>query len=61
MKKRQIITGFWESIGQAEPKGRYRQNSLPCDVRCSFGDWIDALARAGEITERQAQNTTLDA
>ncbi len=35
------------------------QNSQPCDTRAAFVEYIDALARAGEISERLAQQVTL--
>ena len=35
------------------------QNWQPVDTRCAFVDWIDHLARDGQISEALAQRVTL--
>lgn len=36
-----------------------RQNAYPADVRVAFVEWVDALERAGRITEGLASRVTL--
>ena len=42
--------------------GLYRratQNEYPADTRCAFVDFVDALARAGDISDTLAERVTL--
>lgn len=36
-----------------------RQNDQPCTTRCAFVDYVDSLARNGNISPKLAQNATL--
>lgn len=36
-----------------------RQNSQPCDTRAAFVDYVDQLARSGDISDELAQSVTL--
>ena len=58
----QIRDAFW-NISCVEGKPReFRgksHNQLPADVRCAFVDFVDHLARNGDISESLAQRVTL--
>ena len=60
--QQQIRAAFWQ---QQFPDGvpyKYRgksQNDLPCDIRCAFVDYVNALAMDGTISERLAERVTL--
>jgi hypothetical protein len=60
--QQQIRAAFWQ---QQFPDGvpyKYRgksQNDLPCDIRCAFVDYVNALAMDGSISERLAERVTL--
>ena len=36
-----------------------RQNAYPTDIRCAFVNYVDSLARSGEITAALAGRVTL--
>lgn len=56
---------FWQMLKEVNPtlykegKRSKPQNEQPADIRCMFVDYIDNLARSGEITESQAKRITL--
>ena len=59
--QKQVRRAFWEINGADMPM-IYRQktqNDLPTDVRVAFVDFVDQLARGGEITEALARRVTL--
>lgn len=59
----QVRAAFWLLwTCDTRPPVEYRgkpQNELPCDLRCSFVDFVDKLAREGEISESLALKVTL--
>lgn len=58
--QQQIRAAFWAQLPQAS--GYYqskRQNAQPCDVRTAFCDFVDSLARNGDISDNLAQRVTL--
>lgn len=69
----EIRAAFWESFPQFRPgykstgyalSGRRlyvrkSQNDYPADVRMSFVDFVDSLARDGQISEKLAARVTL--
>lgn len=42
-----------------ERRSRKCQNDYSCDCRCAFVDFVDALHKDGQITDKQAFNITL--
>lgn len=54
---------FWETHPDVPCNTRNRfplpQNKQPADTRMAFVDWIDHLARSGEISEALASSATL--
>ena len=61
MKANEIRANFWNSFPQfkSDYKRGKTQNDYCCDIRCSFVDYVDYLLKNGDITEKQANNTTL--
>ena len=67
--QKQVRDAFWNEwvnggTTYAERVARRRiphrtQNDLPTDVRVAFVDFVDRLARDGEITEALAARVTL--
>lgn len=59
----QIRESFWHSEFsepfQSEYRKTYRQNQYRTDIRCAFVDYVDALSRDGQITEKLANRVTL--
>lgn len=61
----QIRVAFWEAFPHFDEQARAagirskRQNHQCATVRCSFVDFVDSLARHGEISEKLAQRVTL--
>lgn len=61
----QIRAAFWESHPEHDARARKRgtrsksQNHQVCDCRMAFCDFLDSLARNGEISETLAQRATL--
>ena len=57
-----IRNAFWNVFCvEGKPRefwGR-SHNQLPCDVRCAFVDFVDAMQRDGEISESLAKRVTL--
>ena len=68
MTHKEIKALFWETFPDL-PRRRYRYSwnpsdktaelVYPIDTRCAFVDFIDALHRAGQITDKQADSITL--
>jgi hypothetical protein len=52
---------FWATFPeyQKEYRKRKTQNDYKCDIRCSWVDWLDSLAKSGEITRKLAERATL--
>ena len=59
----QVREAFWAGVGLRLGNCRYtkskRQNEYPTDVRVAFVDYVDSLARDGQISEKLAQRVTL--
>lgn len=68
MTHKEIKALFWETFPDL-PRRRYRYSwnpndktaelVYPIDTRCAFVDFVDALHRAGQITDKQADSITL--
>lgn len=60
-----LRVAFWQDLdaqdypAPTQRRGRRTQNDYPADVRCAFVDYVDMLARSGEITAALAQRVTL--
>ena len=62
MNSTDVRNAFWNTFNvEGKPRKFYGKthNELPADVRMAFADFVDHLARLGEISERVAQNVTL--
>lgn len=63
--QKQIRESFWAAHPELEETARKRgtfskgQNSQNCDTRCAFVDFLDSLAKSGEISEKLAQRASL--
>ncbi len=62
--QKQVRADFWENGIDAETKRRFwhptfTQNQYPADVRMAFCDYVEHLARDGQISEALAQRVTL--
>lgn len=56
----QVRTAFWLSMPVNHGyKTSKRQNQQPCDVRVAFCDFVDMLARNGDISDSLAERVTL--
>lgn len=56
----QVRAAFWRDLDTQEPVNtRKRQNDQPADVRMAFVDYVDMLARSGEISQTLAGRVTL--
>ena len=59
----QIRAAFWAAFPELPRRKipNYSGNGrmFPTDTRCAFVDFIDALARAGHISQALAQRATL--
>lgn len=56
--ERQVRAEFWANMA-SEPVKSYRQNDYGADVRMAWVDFVDSLARNGDISEALAQRVTL--
>ena len=55
-----VRAAFWQAHPELEATRRPgRQNKQDCDTRCAFVDFVDMLARSGEISEKLAGRVTL--
>lgn len=68
MTHKEIKALFWETFPDlSRRRYRYSWNPsdktaelvYPIDTRCAFVDFVDALHRAGQITDKQANSITL--
>lgn len=63
--QKQIRDSFWEAYPDFEFQAREagifskRQNHHCATVRCAFVDYVDSLARDGQISEKLANRVTL--
>ena len=59
--QKQVRESFWNAFPQfkSEYKKTYTQNQYRTDIRCSFVDYVDMLAKDGVISEKLAQRVTL--
>ena len=59
--QKQVRESFWNAFPEfkSEYKKTYTQNQYRTDIRCSFVDYVDSLAKNGEISEKLAQRVTL--
>ena len=59
--QKQVRESFWNAFPQfkSEYKKTYTQNQYHTDIRCSFVDYVDMLAKDGVISEKLAQRVTL--
>jgi hypothetical protein len=58
----EVRDAFWNVFCVDGKPREYRgksQNQLPTDVRCAFVDFVDGLARDGQISEALASRVTL--
>lgn len=61
----QIRAAFWRDLNESMPdvfatrRPGKSQNSQPVDVRVAFVDYVDMLARCGEISQTLAARVTL--
>jgi len=55
----QIRRAFWENFPEFAEHKNKRQNDCPAEIRAAFVDFVDSLARAGEISEKLADKVTL--
>lgn len=60
--QKQIRAAFWESFPDLSRKriGKGDDRRYCTDTRCAFVDYIDRLARDGEISPELAQRATLE-
>jgi len=64
--QQELRRAFWASfpeLGETEARRRRTrskgQNAQTCDTRMTFCDWLDGLAKSGQVSERLAQRATL--
>ena len=60
--KKQVVTAFWELNPDADrTKITYTDGVrlYKCDTRCAFSDFVDNLARDGQITEKMRMTVYL--
>lgn len=55
--QRQIRALFWQVLGYRAK--RMRSGDYPCDVRCAFVAFVDALSKDGTISESLAARVVL--
>jgi hypothetical protein len=56
--QKELRAEFWETHPECVRRPG-SQNSQPTDTRITFVDWIDMLARDGDISEALANRATL--
>jgi len=59
--KTEIRATFWRMLRETAPdlaKMKFAKKTQN-DIRCRFVDYIDQLARSGQITQTMADNVTL--
>ena len=58
----QVRQAFWRAnhgMYERDYRKSYRQNDYSATVRCDWVQFVDSLARSGQITEALAQRVTL--
>ena len=61
----ELRRAFWASFPELETEARRRrtlskgQNAQTCTARCAFCDWLDGLAKSGQVSDRFANRATL--
>jgi hypothetical protein len=57
----QVRASFWGAFPEFADQYRktYRQNQYNATIRTAFVDYVDSLAKGGEITEKLASRVTL--
>jgi hypothetical protein len=56
--QKQLRALFWATFPDL-PRRPGPQNAQPCDTHNAFCDWIESLARDGQISATLAQRATL--
>jgi len=67
MNIKELRASFWrdhpafkrKAIGAPGTMRPASQNEYPADIRCAWVDYVDAMARGGQISDRVAQSATL--
>jgi hypothetical protein len=62
--QKQVRAAFWSMLREVNPdlysqRRPGSQNNQATDIRCTFVDYVDQLARNGEISESLANRVTL--
>ena len=57
--QQQLRAAFWKDCAEFERIPSYTQNDYPATVRCAFVNFVDALQKGGQISDRLAQRVTL--
>lgn len=57
--QKDLRAAFWEAHPQYKRRPGWVQNHYPVDVRIAWCDFVDNMARSGEISEALAQRATL--
>ena len=61
--QKQVRAAFWETAdpmnGDGITRRKFPDGSYSTDTRCAFVDYVDSLARNGEISDALAQRVTL--
>jgi hypothetical protein len=64
MTKRELRALFWEDnphLDRKKIKDYKGDGHMYCtNTRCEFVNWVDSMHRSGRMTDKQAQNITLD-
>ncbi len=61
--QRDLRTAFWHQNPQYKRSEMVKMGNqffFKADIRCAFVDWVDSLARDGQISEALAQRATLE-
>lgn len=59
--QKQVRSAFWNEHQEfkSEYRANKRQNDYSCDCRCAFVDFVDHLAKNGDISWKLADRVTL--
>lgn len=64
--QQEVRAVFWQHLADCRDwetsrlyRVRKRQNDYPADTRCAFVEFVDALQKSGEISEKLAKRVTL--
>ncbi len=61
--QKQVRAAFWEMAdsmnGDGITRRKFSDGSYSTDTRCAFVDFVDMLARDGQISEALAERVTL--